>query len=351
VKTWDAVVIGGGVIGLSIALALRKHGAEVLVAERGEPGREASTAAGGILSPYDPHTPPALLDLALASLKMYAEFVHEVEDESGTHVDFRRHGSVVFTVGPMVSSPAVVEVEEVRLTELEPTVSYRSRAFLLDDASVDPRALMDALLKSAKHRRIQLATGAEVIGLHHEDGRTAGVRTAKTHFISSVVINCAGAWAGEVPPHRFPTRPVKGQMLSVIAPHRQLIQRIVRADDVYLVPRSDGRIVIGSTQEEAGFDKRVDADTVHRLHQLAANLVPDVGEGKILEFWAGLRPGTPDDLPILGATPTPGYFVATGHFRNGILLAPVTAQVMAKVVRGASPEFDISPFSPMRFAL
>jgi glycine oxidase len=257
----------------------------------------------------------------------------------------------VFTVGPMVSSPAVVEVEEVRLTELEPTVSYRSRAFLLDDASVDPRALMDALLKSAKHRRIQLATGAEVIGLHHEDGRTAGVRTAKTHFISSVVINCAGAWAGEVPPHRFPTRPVKGQMLSVIAPHRQLIQRIVRADDVYLVPRSDGRIVIGSTQEEAGFDKRVDADTVHRLHQLAANLVPDVGEGKILEFWAGLRPGTPDDLPILGATPTPGYFVATGHFRNGILLAPVTAQVMAKVVRGASPEFDISPFSPMRFAL
>jgi glycine oxidase len=116
-----------------------------------------------------------------------------------------------------------------------------------------------------------------------------------------------------------------------------------------MVPRSDGRILIGATVEEADYDKRTDADTIQRLHQAAIDLVTALKAARVLEAWAGLRPGTPDDLPILGATTTPGYFVATGHFRNGILLAPVTAHVMAQVVTGVKPEYDISPFSPERF--
>ena len=123
----------------------------------------------------------------------------------------------------------------------------------------------------------------------------------------------------------------------------------MRAAEVYLVPRSDGRVLIGSTVEEAGYDKRTDADTIHRLHRAAVCLVPELSEARILEDWAGLRPGTPDDLPILGATATPGYYVATGHFRDGILLTPVTAHLMAQVVTGERPEYDLTSFSPERF--
>lgn len=138
-------------------------------------------------------------------------------------------------------------------------------------------------------------------------------------------------------------------MLAVTCARHDVVRHVIRAPEVYLVPRSDGRIVIGSTLEEAGFDKRIDADTIQRLHQAAIRLVPALKEARILEAWAGLRPGTPDDLPILGATSMPGYFVATGHFRDGILLTPVTAHVMAQVITGAKPDYQISAFSPQRF--
>jgi glycine oxidase len=137
-------------------------------------------------------------------------------------------------------------------------------------------------------------------------------------------------------------------MLAVVGAKPGL-QHVIRASEIYLVPRSDGRILIGATVEEAGYDKRTDADTIQRLHQAAIDLVPSLKPARVLEAWAGLRPGTPDDLPILGATTSPGYFVATGHFRNGILLAPVTAHVLAQVVTGLRSEYDISAFSPGRF--
>jgi glycine oxidase len=124
---------------------------------------------------------------------------------------------------------------------------------------------------------------------------------------------------------------------------------VIRSPDVYLIPRSDGRILVGATVEEAGFDKRTDIATMQRLHRAAIALIPELKNAKILEDWAGLRPGTPDALPILGATSTPGYYVATGHFRDGILLAPITARVMAQVIAGRNPDHDLTPFSPNRF--
>jgi glycine oxidase len=138
-------------------------------------------------------------------------------------------------------------------------------------------------------------------------------------------------------------------MLSVVGASRNVLRHVIRAPDVYLVPRSDGRIVIGSTLEEAGYDKRTDVDTIQRLHHAAIRMVPALSEARMLEAWAGLRPGTPDALPILGASTIPGYFVATGHFRDGILLAPITAHLMAQVITGTKPELDISAFSPARF--
>jgi len=163
-------------------------------------------------------------------------------------------------------------------------------------------------------------------------------------------VNCAGAWSGQIAPHAFPTRPVKGQIVCLAMPWRSLLKHVVRAPEAYLIPRSDGRLLVGATVEETGFDKRTDADTIQRLHYAALALVPDLRNAKILESWAGLRPGTPDGLPILGATDTPGYYVATGHFRDGILLAPITAEVMTAVIEGRSPEHDLRPFSPARFS-
>jgi glycine oxidase len=138
-------------------------------------------------------------------------------------------------------------------------------------------------------------------------------------------------------------------MLAVAGESRDLLRHVIRAPEVYLVPRSDGRILIGATIEEAGYDKRVDAVTIQRMLRAAIRLVPALSEARMLEAWAGLRPGTPDSLPILGPTQTSGYFVATGHFRDGILLTPITAHVMARVIGGADPEYDLSPFSPNRF--
>jgi glycine oxidase len=138
-------------------------------------------------------------------------------------------------------------------------------------------------------------------------------------------------------------------MLSLAAPSRTLLKHVIRAPEVYLIPRSDGRVVVGTTAEEAGFDKRTDLATIQRLHRAAVAMVPELQNAKLLEDWAGLRPGTPDALPILGATETPGYYVATGHFRDGILLAPITAQIMAEIISGTAPSLDLSAFSPSRF--
>jgi glycine oxidase len=220
-----------------------------------------------------------------------------------------------------------------------------------NEMSLDPRALMLALLRAAKHRAIHVANGSAVLDIVVTSAALT-VKSERSAFIAPVVINCCGAWAGELRCDRgitLPVRPVKGQMLSLVAPRKDILKHVVRTAEVYLVPRSDGRILVGATVEEAGFDKRVNSDVIQRFHQLAANLVPELGEARILEAWAGLRPGTPDDLPLLGATAIPGYFVAAGHFRNGILLAPITAAIMADLVRRHPPALDIRPFSPERF--
>jgi glycine oxidase len=350
VKTWDAIVVGGGIVGLSLAISLRRHGARVLVVERGEPGREASHAAAGMLADLDPHTPEALRPLAVASARMYPEFVHDVQDESGSNVDLRDHGTIYFPASNVTMGAIAAEMTDgEKLKRLEPCLSYSGVAVCLKERSVDPRALMAALVKAAKHREVEIASGNTATELMVNDGVVRGVKTVKTEYHAAVVVNCAGAWARDFGPGAVPTTPVKGQMLSLVAHRRDLLRHVVRGPEVYLVPRSDGRIVVGSTLEHAGFDKRVNPETVQRLHQKAAEMAPDLGQARMLEAWAGLRPGTPDHLPILGRGAVDGYFVATGHYRDGILLAPITAEVMTQMIRGVQPAFDISAFSPQRF--
>jgi glycine oxidase len=353
VKTSDVIIVGGGIIGLSLAIALRKRGARVLVVERGEPGREASHAAGGMLVDCGLEMPDALQPLAVAGARMYPEFAHELEVESGVQVDLRDRGTIVFpprehvherpgfTTSSLLPAP---------LSELEPGLADPSLpAFYLKERSVDPRALTAAALKTAKNRGVNFSSGDPATKIDISGNHVSGLTATKTSFLGSRVVNCAGAWSGQIPPHKFPTRPVKGQMLCLAMQPRDLIRHVIRTPDVYLIPRTDGRLLVGATVEEAGFDKRTDPAIMQRFRRAAVALVPKLAEARILEDWAGLRPGTPDALPILGATATPGFYVATGHFRDGILLAPITAEVMAAVIEGREPEYDLSPFSPARF--
>jgi glycine oxidase len=360
VKSWDTIIIGAGIIGLSLAIELNKLGLRVLVVEKGEPGREASWAAGGMLCDFPAETRPQLRELAVASAAMYPEFVHELEDESGSKIDLRSIGTLLYLDEPR--DPHVLDTDGwvARWRELEPNLEaanlgVKSRlGVYLQERCVDPRDLTAAAIAAARHRGIDFSSGDQVLAVETADGEACGVRTNKTRFGAGMVVNCAGAWAGQIGPHAFPTRPVKGQMLCVIMPEKELVQHVIRTPEVYLIPRSDGRMLIGATAEEAGFDKQTVPDTVLKLRQAALDLVPKLAEARILEAWAGLRPGTPDGLPILGATPTPGYFVATGHFRDGILLAPVTAKLMGQIMTGQSPPIDraidLSELSADRFA-
>jgi glycine/D-amino acid oxidase-like deaminating enzyme len=332
-------------------------------------------------------TPVALQALATASACMYPEFAQEIEVESEMKVDLRDYGTILFLsrehlehtafASPQVRTAAISMAE---LEQLEPELTkpvfddveiesfrqeyrveksvddikeffraIRGRAFYMKERSVDPRALTAAAFKTAKNRGVDFSSGDAVTAADFTDGRVTGVTTVKTSFRAEKVVICAGAWSGQIGPHAFPTRPVKGQMLCLVMHPRNLLKHVIRTPDVYLIPRSNGRLLVGATVEDAGFDKRTDLNSIQRLHRAALKLVPKLADAKILEDWAGLRPGTPDNLPILGATEIPGYYVATGHFRDGILLAPITAQVMADVIEGRKPEHDLSPFSPSRF--
>jgi glycine oxidase len=294
-------------------------------------------------------TAAALQPLATASARMYPEFVHELQLDSSHTVDLRDNGTIVFPPAEHARFFAENFLPAL-LSELEPALAPTDRpAFYLKERSVDPRGLVAAALQVAKRRDVDFSSGDAVASLLQSEGRVDGVLTKKTSFLASKVVNCAGAWSGQITPHAFPTRPVKGQMLCLLSPTREVLKHVIRSPEVYLIPRSDGRIIVGTTVEEAGFDKRTDVDSIQRLYRAAVALVPELRNAKILEDWAGLRPGTPDALPILGASSIAGYYVATGHYRDGILLAPITARVMAQVLEGRNPDYDLAAFSPARF--
>jgi glycine oxidase len=350
VKNWDVIIVGGGIIGLSLAIELRKENMRALIVERGEPGREASHAAAGMLADADFDDSSPLKALATASARMYPEFVHELQDESGINCDLRDQGTLQFTSAldhllTEIGSPGLLRKE---IAEPEPALAASSVPIMhIEERSVDPRALTAAAVKAAKHRDVDISSGSEVVEVMLAAGQTTGVRTNKTAYYAPIVVNCAGAWSGQFGPAQVPTRPVKGQILCLVDGPQ--LRHVIRSNDVYIVPRSDGRVVVGSSVEEAGFDKRTDPNVIHRLRQAAIDLIPALEKARILEAWAGLRPGTPDGLPILGGTATPGYLVATGHFRDGILLAPITALLIGQLIMGRNLDYDISAFSASRF--
>ena len=345
-KTWDVVIVGAGVIGLSLAVELRRSGLSVMVLEKHQPGKESSWAAGGMLADREAGSNVLLRKLAKSSAAMFPEFVRRLRDESGVNIELREHGTIRFLDDDEAAAPDGERLSAEDVQRLEPELAYVAPAVFLPERSVDPRELIDGLVGSAKHLGVDIASGSEVLEIEIEGGRAVAAITGKSRYPGNAVVNCAGAWAGHFGPVKLPTIPAKGQMLAVTP---AVVKHVVRGNGVYLIPRGTGRLVIGATVEDAGFDKRVEPETIQRLHQAAAILAPNIGQARILEDWAGLRPATPDKLPIMGSTSVEGYFVATGHYRDGILLAPITARVMAQIVRGKTAEVDVSEFGANRF--
>jgi len=341
VKSWDVIIVGAGIIGVSLAVELRQRGATVLLLDRAEPGSEASSAAAGMLAAADPETPEALRPLVIASARIFPAFVQQVEAAGEMQVGFRRTGTISLlrenTAPPEYRSLSLAELQR-----LEPSVHAAGHsAFFVQEDSVDPLLLMRAALAAARNLGVEIRAHVPVTEMRAHKNTVEVVTQAET-FSTAAAVDCRGAWSGA------PVRPRKGQMLYVY-PEASILQHVLRTPEVYIVPRSSGKILIGATVEDAGFDKSVNAATIRELQAAAAKYVPALASAPITQSWAGLRPGTPDDLPILGPTNIPGGFVATGHFRNGILLAPVTAQIMANLIQGRPSPLDIRAFSPDRF--
>lgn len=342
-KTWDVILSGAGIIGVSLALELRGRGAHILVLDAREPGREASSAAAGMLIVHDPETPEQLRTLAAESARLYPEFVSKLEAASGMKVDFQHGAIALLPQGEPLSQHKPVSQEQ--LKQLDPAVNPHaySAYFVEDENSVDPDLLMKAALLAAKANGIEIRSHTPVQEMRAAE-KQVEVIAGNECFLARAAVNCQGAWAG------VPVRPRKGQMLYLQPQKSGLLKHVVRTPEVYLVPRSSGKILVGATVEDVGYDKTVQPEAIQKLHDAAGHVVPELAMASVIASWAGLRPGSPDDLPLLGPTETPGVFIASGHFRNGILLAPITAVIMADMIDGKVPELNISAFSPARFA-
>jgi glycine oxidase len=348
----DICIAGAGIIGLSLALELHRRGVSATVIEQGSPLSEASTAAAGMLAATDPDNPPRLLPLANLSLSLYPAFLERLRALSGIVVPFHTNATLQALPPHVADAGPTLTSEELRrfLPQLTPG---DHRFLLLDEHSLDPRELAASLLAAVRANTIDLRPNTRVLGAHSTN-QGVEVHTTIGTLHTARFVDCTGAWSSNpsLLPHLGVT-PRKGQMLAVALPPSFSLQHVVRTSEVYIVPRTQGpnagRAIIGATIENAGFDKTVHAADIAHLRDLAARLLPAIALAPRLEAWAGLRPATPDGLPVIGQLPGhPNHFLATGHYRNGILLAPATAHVMAQILIGENPSIDLSPFSPAR---
>jgi glycine oxidase len=365
-KRYDAVVIGAGLIGLACAWRARRRGLSVLVVDRAnEPAAGASGVAAGMLAPvteadFGEEGP---LRVNLAGRERWAAFAAELEEVSGLPTGYRDSGALV-VAADRDDAEALHRLHEFqrrlgldtewltpsRCRRLESGLSPRIAGgiFAPQDGSADPRATAAAL--AAVVEEIALGVGVEAI--ETAGGRVAGVRTSAGAIECDRVVVAAGAWSAALAPGEAPpVRPVKGQILElrVRGEMPDPVERLVRTPRCYLVPRGDGRVVLGATVEEQGFDTAVTADGVFRLLEAAWEVVPEVGELELLDARAGLRPGTPDNAPIVGPGEPDGLVWATGHWRNGVLLAPITGEAVAGVLAGEPLPEELAGLAPDRF--
>jgi len=376
----DVIVLGAGLAGLGVAWRAAQRGATVVVLDRGAVGGGASHVAAGMLAPVAEADAGerALLALGLDSARRWPAFADELLAATGIDPGYTRCGTLVVARdrdGAEALAREAVLREELgapvqRLLpsaarRLEPALAPTVRGALHapDDHAVDPRATLQALAAACRAAGVEIREGVEVTGIDVAGGRVVGIGLADGEpLVAGAVVLAAGAWSGRLLPDdiRVPVRPVKGQLLRLrgrvgplAAGEPPVLGRVVRYDTGYLVPRADGTVVLGATMEERGFDTQVTALGLHELLRDVGEVVPGVLELAVQEALAGLRPGTPDNAPLLGPHPdVEGLHLATGHHRNGVLLTPVTADLVSAALAGeAGAATVIDPaFAPGRFA-
>ncbi|MFL5870713.1 MAG: glycine oxidase ThiO [Solirubrobacterales bacterium] len=368
---YDAIFVGAGVIGLAGAWRAAQRGARVCVLERDRPAAGATGVAAGMLAPVGEASwgEERLLALNFESLRRWPSFAEELEGEAELETGFAQQGALHVALDRD-------EAEELRrryelhrslgldsewlrgreTREIEPGLAtvVRGGAHVPGEASVDPRRVVAALLGALDRAGVGVQSGTEVVVAERRAGGWRVETADGRAFAGANLVLAAGCWSGQaqwISGGAPPVRPVKGEILTLRgSPAEPVCERIVAGERVYMVPRADGRLIVGATVEERGFDTAVTAGGVHELLREAYRLIPEIAELELVEATAGLRPGTPDNAPLIGRGEPDGLLVATGHFRNGVLQAPVTADCVAALLAGESPPIDLDPFSPRRFA-
>jgi len=367
----DAIVLGAGLVGAAIALRLAQAGLRVALLEKNMPGHEASWAGAGMLTPApDSSASIPLVPFGRASLSLYPQFIAEIEEISGRSAGYRSDGAIelLFSANAERELSTLIALhhalglptEPLPLDEaikMEPALTRRAQAaaYFPYEACVDNRALTEALLTAATISGVELFPHTHVREITIENGRCGGVLAENgTIFAAKDVIVATGAFSGFlggiVP--RLAIRPIRGQMAALIFQEKP-IRHVIRCERGYVVPRDSAtpqRLVTGSTLEDAGFDKRVTASGVEKILSTAQELIPKLANAEVAELWCGLRPDTPDHLPLLGPAGVDGLTIATGHYRNGILLTPVTAKLVREWIVEKSVSMDWEIFNPLRFA-
>jgi glycine oxidase len=365
----DVVIVGAGAIGLAIGHELCGHGFRVIILDAGEPGRRASWAAAGVLAPQGahPHAGP-YLSLSLKSRDMFPDYAAQLRDETGIDIEHRTEGGLHIALDDAEAAELsercahqkslglpveYLTGEETR--SLEPALYPETRCGLLfrEMHQVENRRMVTALAAATRLRGGVIHAGSPVIQILVNKGRVVGVETPGMRYRAGMVILAAGAWSRLVcrgiDEIKLPVRPVKGQMVALDGGGHTVFHRVIHGLSQYLVPRRDGRILVGATVEKVGFDATVTAGGVAQLLNQAIRVAPGLQTAPVVETWAGLRPMSRDGKPILGPTGVPGLIAATGHYRNGILLTPVTARLVAEYVRTGSVPGEMRAFLPDRF--
>jgi glycine oxidase len=368
-KTSNVLIIGGGVIGLSIARSLRRLGiSKITVLERGKSGQESSFAAAGMLAPNaETEEADEFTEFCAKSLSLYSDFAGELFDETGVDIELDKNGTLYLAFSENDSEEirhrykwqkrAGLQVELLTAQETrraEPFVSpdVRESLFFPNDWQVENRRLLSALRRYAELNDIKIFENVEIANLIIENKKAVGAATETEKYFGETVVIATGAWTSLIKADGFAlpsVKPIRGQMMSFQTAKR-LFNKVIYSPRGYIVPRADGRILVGATVEDVGFDKTLTDVGIEFLRETALEISPSLGNLEISEKWAGLRPASIDGLPILGATPEIGNaIIATAHYRNGILLAPITAKIIAEKIAANIESRYLEIFSSRRF--
>jgi glycine oxidase len=357
----DAIVIGGGVIGMLCARELRRRGLAVTLVERDRPGRQASWASAGILSTADRHGGGADTALKRRSEQLYPELVADLKEESDIDPEMTYHGHVIPAFSAEQADelraqarvdPEAELVEGATLREAEPSLGPGIVAAVLrPGGQIDNRRLVRALEVAVRRAGVELVYGAAVTEILRDGSRVVGVRTLEGDIRAPVVVNAAGSWSRQIPgcDPVIPVVPQRGEILALDQSAIGLRRVVTKVPDPYLVPRADGRLIVGATRKYTGYNSAFTAGGVHWLLSEAIDMIPALAEAPIVEIWTGFRPNSLDGRPSIGPGTLDGLFFATGHGPSGIAPAPASAELLADLVTGASPKVPAEPFDPRRF--